>query len=294
MIKLGIIGLSEGNGHPYSWAAIINGFDQGAMASCPFPVIPDYLSKHCYPDEFIQGARVTHIWTQDPEISKHVAAASKIDHIVQNPEDMIGAVDGILLARDDYQNHSKFAPAFIKAGLPIYIDKPLANTVDDAQNFLDMQKTPEQIFSCSALRYLKELTPVRKRVQDIQSIRAHTPKSWSLYGIHIIEPVIALLGADHGAQFTVNAHEKQGEAISLKISYKNVDLSFTSSGQADSGISYEIFYKDGTHDTIQPIDVFVAFRSALEGFINQINTQTLSIPREETLTCMRIIERGKA
>jgi len=25
MLKLGVIGMSEGNGHPYSWSAIING-----------------------------------------------------------------------------------------------------------------------------------------------------------------------------------------------------------------------------------------------------------------------------
>ena len=28
MLRIGVIGLSEGNGHPYSWSAIINGFDK--------------------------------------------------------------------------------------------------------------------------------------------------------------------------------------------------------------------------------------------------------------------------
>ena len=40
MLKLGVTGLSSGNGHPYSWAAIINGYDKSEMAKCPFPVIP--------------------------------------------------------------------------------------------------------------------------------------------------------------------------------------------------------------------------------------------------------------
>ena len=39
-IKLGIIGMTEGNGHPYSWSAIFNRYDVDAMTKeCPFPGI---------------------------------------------------------------------------------------------------------------------------------------------------------------------------------------------------------------------------------------------------------------
>ena len=150
MIKLGIIGMSEGNGHPYSWAAIINGYDKGAMGSCPFPVIPEYLGAQAYPDDFISGARVTHIWTQEHEVSAHIAAASKIKTIVQRPEDMIGHVDAVLLARDDYQNHVTYAAPFLKAGVPIYIDKPLANSVAAAEHLYAQETVEGQIFTCSA------------------------------------------------------------------------------------------------------------------------------------------------
>ena len=44
MTRLGAIGLSPGNGHPYSWAAIFNGYDTASMADCPFPAIPEYLA----------------------------------------------------------------------------------------------------------------------------------------------------------------------------------------------------------------------------------------------------------
>ena len=43
--SFGIIGISPGNGHPYSWAAIFNGCDRERMAKCPFPVIAEYLGK---------------------------------------------------------------------------------------------------------------------------------------------------------------------------------------------------------------------------------------------------------
>lgn len=69
-LKIGILGMTEGNGHPYSWSAMFNGYDPEEMAKCPFPVIPAYLSNqpektfgmpgrayHTYMLHRIRGAR---------------------------------------------------------------------------------------------------------------------------------------------------------------------------------------------------------------------------------------------
>ena len=44
-IRLAMLGMIEGNGHPYSWSAIVNGYNPEEMAKCPFPVIPQYLAE---------------------------------------------------------------------------------------------------------------------------------------------------------------------------------------------------------------------------------------------------------
>ena len=44
-IRLAMLGAVPGNGHPYSWSAIINGYSPQAMARCPYPVIPEYLGR---------------------------------------------------------------------------------------------------------------------------------------------------------------------------------------------------------------------------------------------------------
>ena len=44
-MNIGIIGESEGNGHPYSWSAIINGFDYKFLNEIPFPAIKKYLTN---------------------------------------------------------------------------------------------------------------------------------------------------------------------------------------------------------------------------------------------------------
>ena len=127
ILKLGIIGLSEGNGHPYSWSAIFNGYDSKYMKDCPYPVIPEYLSKQNFPKDQIKNAQVTHIWTQDPKISEHIEKDSKIPFIVNNYLDLIDKVDAVLLARDDPENHYKMSKPFIENGIDRAVSDPLTN-----------------------------------------------------------------------------------------------------------------------------------------------------------------------
>ena len=45
MIKLGIIGFSKNNGHPYSFSAIVNGYHRKYFKKVGYKFILDYLEK---------------------------------------------------------------------------------------------------------------------------------------------------------------------------------------------------------------------------------------------------------
>ena len=101
MIKIGIIGMSPGNAHPYSWSSIINGkFDGKEIIKAGYPAVTAYLEANR--DTLgISGARVTTVWTQSEDISKSIAKTAGIENIVTNPEEMASLVDAVILARDD-------------------------------------------------------------------------------------------------------------------------------------------------------------------------------------------------
>jgi predicted dehydrogenase len=268
MIKLGIIGLSEGNGHPYSWSAIFNGYDRKYMDKCPFPVIPEYLYKQNYPKDFLTKVKVTHIWTQNKELSEHVASSSNIEHVVENYMDMIGQVDGILMARDDPENHKKYATPFIEAGLPIYIDKPIATDIDQLDYFKNIEKYPDQICSCSALRYAKEYSLIQKdldEIGNIQYIDAYTMKSWKKYAVHLIDPVIKNFLYDNN----IVAMEKtqMSDKTAVTVEWDNGILTrFNSFEKTVTPMKLEI-YGDKGKKTLIFKDSFNAFKSALREFI---------------------------
>ncbi|NIA28306.1 MAG: Gfo/Idh/MocA family oxidoreductase [Actinobacteria bacterium] len=196
MLKLGIIGMSEGNGHPYSWSAIINGdFDRKEMAACGFAGIPVYLEANS--DTLgIDGARVTHVWTQDKSLSEHIAGASMIDNIVDEAQEMIGRVDAVLLARDDPENHVVMARPFLDADVPIFIDKPLAATREDLAYFSGQNKKGKLIMSCSSMRYAGECRTARTELASLGPLELATvvgKKDWIKYGVHMLEALFALL-----------------------------------------------------------------------------------------------------
>ena len=196
MIKLGIIGMSAGNAHPYSWSSIINGhFDAEEIRRIGYPAVASYLEANR--DTLgIPGAQVVCVWTQDRAISASIAKSSNITHIVDTPEEMIPLVDAVLLSRDDPENHVAMAKPFIEAGIPIYIDKPLASSKEDLKYFDEQVSKGKFIMSCSSMRFANEGRIVKQGIENLGKIELATAvgkKDWIKYGVHMVEAMFSVL-----------------------------------------------------------------------------------------------------
>lgn len=292
-LRLGIIGMSEGNGHPYSWSAIINGYDPAAMAQCPFPAIPAYLARESFPQAALGGARVTHVWTQDPLVSQDIAQASLIPNVVEHLEQMIGHVDAVLLARDDADNHEQHAAPFLRAGLPIYIDKPLSLTRHAALRLFAAARYPHQIFTCTALRYASELqmTPARRRrVGRVRFVDAIVPKHWPTYAVHVIEPVLQQFA--EGDRVASHRRIVDADVTQLTVTWESgLQTRFTSTGAAAAPIAVSVHGERGTLRLVFR-DSFAAFKAALAAFLTGIRSERTQISQQATLQVVELIEMG--
>lgn len=294
-LRLGVIGMSEGNGHPYSWSAIFNGYNPEYMKDCPFPVIYDYLSKQKFPEDSLGHlGNVTHVWTQDRTISEHIAKASKIENVCDKMEDMIGNIDALLLARDDGENHYEMVLPFLKAGLPVFIDKPFALSVVDANKMLAAQQNENQIFTCSSLRFAKELILTEEdkdKIGSIKFVEGSVMKKWSTYAIHILEPLVSQL--PHRGKLLEVKSIKNSEIHQVLINWENISTYLKVTG--DTPVPLEIkFFGDKGSVTKTFFDSFNAFKSSLERFVKVINSEAENLNKEETLEIVNIIEKGIA
>ena len=289
MYDLGIIGMSPGNGHPYSWSAIFNGYNKEKMAECPFPVIPEYLGKQERDTFGIEDVRVTHIWTQEKKISEDIAETSLIENVVDNITDLIGKVDAIILARDDGENHLSMARPFIEEGIPILIDKPLTDNAEDLKEFIRYYKEGKPIMSCSSMRYANSILKLKGELGGILTANAVTPKYWRTYGMHIIEGIYALMG---GGVKSVQNIGGDGEEI-VHLHYANGRHAVLQSFKKISSGIHFAFYGENGSEIVTHTDAFSSFKNMLLDFVKMLKSGKPSFDWNETVEMAKIVIAGR-
>ncbi len=74
--------------------------------------------------------------------SDEIDAAKKLSeefglYVAENYDEFVGKVDAIIITARHGDNHYKYAKPYIKSGIPMFIDKPITCTEEDAKEFMD-------------------------------------------------------------------------------------------------------------------------------------------------------------
>jgi len=141
--------------------------------------------------------------------------------IVGSIEDLLQKVDVVLLESVDGRPHLAQATPVLKAGKRVFIDKPLAASLEDARRIVQLSKeTGTPFFSCSSYRFYADIPRLRDNpgVGKVSKVQASSPFSklefhpdLYFYGIHGVEALYAVMGrgcvsvsrrAENGADIT--------------------------------------------------------------------------------------------
>lgn len=289
MIRIGILGMSEGNAHPSSWSAIINGkFDADGINRLGFPGVTQYLQTN-RAVLGIPGAAVTHIWSQEEDLSTHIAQTAGIPHIVSNATDLIGKIDAVILARDDAENHRQMAEPFLKAGVPIFIDKPLCDNMSDLNYFSNWAEKGAFLMSCSSMRYSTELRTLRNNLQSLGTVELITAvgkKDWIKYGVHMLEAVFTLVDDIIPISVTqVGTNQKHIVVIEFETGVKAVIHLFE---HISSTFQLTAF---GTNNwqMADMKDFFGMFRDNIIDFVRSVKEGKPRLPFSKTAQIMRVL-----
>jgi len=199
MITIGMIGADST--HTESYARLVN-----------LPTGPLYGQ-----------ARVIKLWGEDSAQAQAKAADCQIPQVVATAAEAISGVDLVMVCNRYGDDHPAPARLAIEAGIPTFIDKPLANDFADvlALSQLATQKGVP-LLSCSAVRYAVEVLELQPRlpgfgplnlavmtgpaVGDFPNPRARHP---FFYGIHPVELLHTLLGP--GAEAVTTNRTTRGD-----------------------------------------------------------------------------------
>ena len=286
-LRLGMVGASPGNGHPFSFSAIINGYDDAGMAASGWDGIHRYLARQDRADIGLPDAQVTHVWTQDPAISKQIAAAAHVEHIAEELSDLQGAVDAVIIARDDHATHAQMAMPFLQAGTPVFVDKPLTLDRREYAAFRPFLQNG-LLMSCSGLRFAREMDGFRgdpDAVGKLVSVQCGVINGWDKYGVHMID---AVLGAfpqvvpgwvvRHGRTWTVGC----ADDVTLSISCLGGDAPY---------FGLQVLGERGG-EQLRISDNFTAFRRTLQRFVAQVRTGEPAVSLEQTERSLGLLMAG--
>lgn len=293
-IRLAMLGMVDGNGHPYSWSAIINGgYDDAAMSRCPYPVIYQYLSAQPKSALGIPGAKVTHIWCDDPADARSVAASSLIPNVVSDPLEVIGKVDVAVIPTDKPEEHLDRAKPFIEAGIPVFIDKPMTDQPDHLRQFVRWQRSGKPILSTSCMRYAGEFKQIRDRLGEVGEMRLITMtmcKSWERYGIHALEGIYPFL-APGGWVSVSHRGDKQSSLFHLRHN-SGVEVSIAQISDLYGAFGCMGVYGTKGHLTADFKDSFNAFKTQLVAMVDWLRSGKPPVPFEQTVELMKLVIAG--
>ena len=113
----------------------------------------------------VDGSRVVAVMRRDGDKAKDYAQRHNIETWYNNAEDLINEpnVNAVYVATPP-GSHAKYAIAAMKAGKPVYVEKPMATTYDECQQMIEVSK--ETGIPCYVAYYRRTL-PYFLRVKQL-------------------------------------------------------------------------------------------------------------------------------
>ena len=172
-------------------------------------------------------ATVTHVWDYEEQRARSFAGKYGIPTVALDPREMLGQVDAVLIAGgrrppsgdgfwgEEPDDHLSLSRPFLEAGLPVLIDKPFADRVEDAVEMVRLARRHNALLmSCSAMRYDSQVEALRDIVVDggLGKISGAVcmigtgVATMKWYVIHIMEAVYVAFGPGIESAFALAQH----------------------------------------------------------------------------------------
>lgn len=123
-------------------------------------------------DQRFPGSSITHLWGESEESATKIAGEYQIPTIVKDAKEMLGEVDAIIIDTRDGANHVKMVTPFLGHLPRIFIDKPLAADVEEAEAFLQAAEAAGTQIHCHSVIRLQQ--SFAKFLEDVKAIEPLT------------------------------------------------------------------------------------------------------------------------
>lgn len=243
-------------------------------------------------DKSFEPYRVTTICGDDPQKTKEVAAEGAIPTIVDSPQEMLGHIDAAIVVNRHGGLHAGNSIPLLESGIPVYVDKPFAVSLDDCTDMLAAaERGNTWVTSFSSLRYSLDTVSLEEEASSFGRIRAAQfagPCDFEseyagpfFYATHVADIMLRLMNGNIKSISAIRAD--QGVAVTVQfeddalvvINYMNdAQYHFTATLFGETGYAHrEILAGHGAYTT-----AFGVFVEALESNTPPIPHDQLDVP----------------
>jgi predicted dehydrogenase len=175
----------------------------------------------------MSGVKMEYAWDYDLARAKRYAEKYQIPHVTEDVQDMLGGVDAVLIGGgrrqprgggiwgEEPDDHLRFARPFLQQGLPVLIDKPFADRLEDAVEMVRLARSNGALLmSCSAMRYASEIRALREvveagglgKISGAMCMIGTGVATLKWYIIHILEALYVPFGPGIESVFALPSH----------------------------------------------------------------------------------------
>lgn len=265
MFRIGILG--SDNSHALMFAKLCN--------------IPDENGEYLYDD-----VRVTAIYgfDDDPEHTKKVADEGGIEFIAHSPENFYGTVDAVMVVYRQGSLHVPHILPFIEKGYPVWIDKPIAESITDINILREsVEKNNALITGGSNIKYNYEILTLKNKISngslgDVNGGYMNFPADLMseyggifFYGSHLCEMCLSVFGYDVKSVYAVSA-EPTNTIVTVRYTDKLVALNFN--GKTSK---YFMTVHGAKNSVTLELDISVIYRLGFDQFVWMLRTKRMPL-----------------
>lgn len=278
--KVGMIGLDTG--HSIAFVKALN--------TAKNHEFDDYKVVAAYPkgtDDILEWKNKIPEFTA--EVNKHgVETVNSISELLQK-------VDFVILTTIDGNKHLEQVLPVLKSGVPVFVDKPFAASIEDARKIAqaaDKYHTP--LFSSSSLRFMKGAREVRNgSLGTVNGVEAYSPAHiephhpdlfW--YGVHGVEILFTLMGT--GCQWVERTYTYDTDLVIGMWDNERIGT-YRGIRKGKGGYGAVVYAEEG----IEYLNNFDGYNGLLHEIIKFFNTHQPPIDIEETLEIFAFMEAAE-
>jgi len=142
-------------------------------------------------------------------------------NVTEDFEEAISGCDAIMLELNDPAMHLNYFEKVAGLGKPVFLDKPLADTVENGRRILRLAAEHQtNCWSSSSLRFVNSLVAARNEIPEAELCNVYGPlgkaaagSDVTWYGVHTIEMMTSVMGL--GADRLVACRDEKGVVVTV-------------------------------------------------------------------------------